>query len=217
VTEEFSFVEPPPVATLDERIANTMPETQPFSMKELTAFFPNEDYWPLYRALSRLEKSRQIRYHKTVSKRKYYTLQAVNTLPHIINNADGKAHPLSVFVEQHEAFLDGERKIWKTLDEARVNRIPVLFAHLFVIANSEEYANDKELKKQWDLIRHELIEARRVLRQSEEWIDSVIEHPSMTGDVTTFREVFAGKDAPKLEAIQKFNRWIAKFWIGDKQ
>lgn len=188
---------------LHEKLYNAMPEDLPWSMVEIQANFPTETYWPLYRALNRLEKDRRVRFHKLINKKKYYNKRKQNDLPHIFTSV-GEAFPLSVFVNQRTV---NDKGVWLSLDARKANKIPLLFGQLFVIAAKLQ---GPEQKKDWSLIREELLNARGALTTTVAWIDSVVDHPAMSGDMEKFNAVFGGKDAPSVDELNEFIRWSVK-------
>jgi hypothetical protein len=190
---------------LDERILNVMDEVIPFSMSEIQQAFPTTDYWPLYRALQKLEKKHQIVFYKTVNKKKFYRKTNINQLPHVKAN-DGTVFPISFFMLKADQLID-ERRVWKQLDEKAVNRVPLLFGQLFVIAQ-QEGLKEADLKRQWQLVVQELTNARAAMAKAIDWIDTVTDHESMTGNMSKFLAVFGGKDSPQTEDLHKFLRFV---------
>lgn len=186
--------------SLADKLFNAMPDELPWSMVEIQKAFPTETYWPLYRALNSLERERRIRFYKIIAKKKYYNKAKINDLPHITTTI-GQQHPISVFVTQRAV---DERGVWKQLDQKKVNRVPLLFAQLFVAANK---LTGNEQRQEWSLIREELTEARAALVTAISWIDSVIDHPAMSGDMEKFAAVFGGKDAPSNDELNAYLRW----------
>lgn len=186
--------------SLADRVFNAMPDELPWSMVEIQKAFPTETYWPLYRALNSLERERRIRFYKIITKKKYYNKAKVNDLPHITTSV-GQQYPISTFVTQR---VIDERGVWLQLDSKKVNRVPLLFAQLFVAASK---LSGVEQRKEWSMIREELTEARAALVTAVSWIDSVIDHPSMSGDMEKFAAVFGGKDAPSNDELNAYLRW----------
>ena len=191
---------------LDERILATMDDVIPFSMKEIQEAFPNETYWPLYRALEKLEKAHKVTFYKIVTKKKYFRKAFTNALPQILDN-EGKPHPITMFLTEYKFTFDSDRKVWVQMD--KVNRVPILFAYLFVIA-SQLKDQPKELKQQWKLVHQELMEARTALLRAVAWIDQVTEHDSMTGNMDKFLNAFTGEDAPDIKKVHEFLGWYNK-------
>lgn len=205
MSEASNFNEIPDLEPLSDRIYALMEDLIPWSMVEVQAAFPTETYWPLYRAWQQLETSNRIKFYRTKGKRKYYQKASLNLLPHI-RMPDGRSLPISSFVDNIAAIIALKPNYsWELLDRNHVNKIPLLIGQLFAIAKEDVF--DKE---QWLAIRKELITARGALVTVIDWIDSILNHPAMSGDPVKFKTVMASKDAPALDSLHKFLIFVRK-------
>lgn len=193
---------------LRERVFDLIKDETTFTIKDVQRLFPNEADKPLYRVLKELETQKRIRFLTYQNRSKLYTAVGSSELPMMVGS-DNSTWPCSVFLKGAADFYN-EEGFWTRLE--RANKIPVTVAKLFLVATLE----GKELKDGWINLQQTLINQRADLQLVVGYLDSILKHPSMDGDIEKFKAVFNGEDAaiPKPEEITKFRSWFTQIWKG---
>jgi hypothetical protein len=188
-----------PELPLEERIIAFTNENAFFSFHDVKRTFPMEADKNIYRAINRLEKDGRIRfvYHK--NKRKHYTTSGVSKLPNL-KGPDGSSVSLrDVFNSIQNLYPGGK---YTTLED--LNGLMLDYCRLFVIAQIDD---QRERKTAFLDLHRQLMIQRTILVRLLENLDQVIRHPTMSGDLAYFTDIFTGDEAPKPNELAEFKRW----------
>jgi hypothetical protein len=190
---------------LEDRIFAAVAELPQFSKKEVSHYFPNESDRVIYRAIQNMEQQKRIRFTGYASRNKVYTAVGQSRLPSL-RSPDGKYVPVSYMLTSAPSNYDAARN-WTALEE--LNRLPIVINRLFFIA---DIADDKEAKQAYFRLIQQLMELRSRLTTMVGYIDSIVKHPTMAGDINYFREVYRSKDAalPTQEQMNEYKLWFSR-------
>lgn len=199
-------LEPP--QGLDDRLYNLLKSKPLWSFHDAREVIPAEQATDItiYKAISRLEAQRRIRYMATTNRRKYYTHRGVSNLP-VFRTRDGKDLTLKnlMLAIQEKGFYVGD--YWGGSD--RIKDLPIVLVNLFLVAQKE----DRELTYHWASVVKELRDIQTELTTMLEYIETILKHPTMSGDLKHFKKVYTNNedpDAPTMEELNEFKRWLTK-------
>lgn len=198
----FEEVDLQTLAPLEERIMAFVDEKATFSVQDLKEIFPTEPDKNLYRAVNRLEKNGAIRFLKHQSKRKIYTTADVTKLPTIKVGTERRTIK-DLFDNIDVVYPDGKYSMAQSL-----NTLPLAYAKLFLVASIEDI---KERKTAFLLLHKEMLKHRSNLLLMLENLDSVIQHPIMSGDLEYFTAVLTSNEGPNPPDITAFKAWYRRF------
>lgn len=187
---------------LEDRIFNMVGDLPTFNFKVIRKLFPEEGDRAIYRALNKLEESGRIKMLFWANRMKHYSTMGTSKLP-IIQGADGKILSIGQLFPHTSELYEGQQ--WKRLKEA--NTLPLVLNYLFVNAAELE---GKELKDSYIDAIHNLQKMRENLTLVINWIDAVLKHPTMRGNVEQFKLVFTSKEAPTPQQMTDFKVWLSR-------
>lgn len=197
---------PPLFKNLEERVFDYVSDKSHFTVKEVQVAFPNDNERMVYRAINRLENERRVRFLQWHNRAKLFTAVGTSRLPAIMG-ADGRAVIISDLMRSIEQLIN-EDGHWTPLD-ALEDLLPNICS-LLVIAHFDD---PKALKDSYWAINKKLIDQRAQLTTMVGYIDSIIKHPVMKGDVDYFKEIFTSNDPalPDMKEVNKFKVWLNKY------
>lgn len=201
----FEEVDLQTLIPLEERILAFIEDKVAFSVQDLKEIFPTEPEKNIYRAVNRLENQSKIRFLRYQNKRKLYTTFNVVKLPTIKAGTERKTIKY-IFDNIELLYPNGQYQMAQSL-----NNLPLCYARLFLVAQIEDI---KERKTAFLALHKELLEHRANLMIMLENLDSIIQHPVMSGNLEYFSSVLTGSEAPTPPEVTAFKVWYRKFMEG---
>lgn len=194
---------------LRERVFDLIKDQPTFSVKTAHALFPDETEKSIYRVFKELEREKRIRFLTFVNRAKIYTALGQSELP-MLQGFDNATFPCSQVLKNIESFYS-PNGMWNRLEE--INRIPITISLLFIAAQNDDH---KAMKESWIKLHGDLVTQRQTLRVVAGYIESILKHPSMNGDLDRFKTVFNGDDEhiPSPEQMTAFKVWYRKYLEG---
>lgn len=188
--------------SLEDRILNMVEGFPTFNFKVVKKLFPEEGDRAIYRALNSLQESGRIKQMFWANRMKHYSTMGTSKLP-MISGAEGEVISLGQFFPHIPSRYIGNH--WQRI--AAVNELPIDFGRLFYIANE---LTGKDQKNAYIDMIYKLQTTREVLMQLVSWIDAVLKHPTMKGDLDLFVEIFTSKESPSPQQLTDFKVWHSR-------
>jgi hypothetical protein len=187
---------------LEDRVLAMVADIPVWNAKTVAKMFPNDSQQSVYRAIRKLVAGGRIRFAGWHGKVKQYTTHDVSNLPVIVRST-GEKEAIDVWVKHIKSMYKDDR--WQLLDV--FNEFPVALGLLFVAATEKD---DAELTKIYRELLRRFVEMRTAAQTFNKWLDAILAHPIMSGDIEVFRSILT-KEQLEPEDLNAFRAWHFKF------